>query len=368
MKKSLIGLVLALSLSSLPAFSANSPKAGSSCNKKGITETYKGREFNCLKKGGKLVWSKGKVSNKEETVAYATPTPTAINSTKNTQSPSPAPCREFVSVESLFHSTSVNLGEPFKLKVSASSSCPIDLVNVNLVRFVNGDFVDSYEGDAKLISGNKYKGLWDYELLIGKTIDPGQLTVFLSFASCATSSDGTICTTARNYQEEICSPALSSRQCKSSSLLQLVRPIELVSGPEIRVSSFPKAGYAVGEALYCGITNSAAWDYKSDYRKSNVISILKWIFPNGESTVWDQKKANWGEGITSTGIRYRISSNIQSWSNLGGLPSLKLEILDSNGYATPLVSTSFLGKEFICRFEVRIENRAISQEAKIVLK
>jgi len=60
MRKSLISLVLALSLSSMPAFSANTPKAGSACNKKGVTKTYKGKEFKCLKKGGKLVWSKGK--------------------------------------------------------------------------------------------------------------------------------------------------------------------------------------------------------------------------------------------------------------------------------------------------------------------
>jgi hypothetical protein len=71
MKKVLIGLVLVLSLSSLPAFSANTPKAGSACNKKGITKTHKGIEFKCLKKGGKLVWSKGKLKENSSAKAEA---------------------------------------------------------------------------------------------------------------------------------------------------------------------------------------------------------------------------------------------------------------------------------------------------------
>jgi len=89
MRKSLIGLVLVLSLSSLPAFSANTPKAGSACNKKGVTKTYKGKEFKCLKKGGKLVWSKGKVVNKESSVAAPEVIPTPIPSPTTTSSSTP---------------------------------------------------------------------------------------------------------------------------------------------------------------------------------------------------------------------------------------------------------------------------------------
>jgi hypothetical protein len=102
MRKSLIGLFLALSLSTLPAFSANTPKAGSACNKKGVTKTYKAKEFKCLKKGGKLVWSKGKVVNQETSVAApeVTPTPTPSPSPTPTpsssSSPSPTPTPTFV--------------------------------------------------------------------------------------------------------------------------------------------------------------------------------------------------------------------------------------------------------------------------------
>jgi hypothetical protein len=89
MRKSLIGLVLALSLSSMPAFSANTPKAGSACTKKGVTKTYKGKEFKCIKKGGKLVWSKGKVVNKETSVAAPEVIPTPIPSPTTTSSLTP---------------------------------------------------------------------------------------------------------------------------------------------------------------------------------------------------------------------------------------------------------------------------------------
>ena len=91
MKKSLIGLVIALSLSSLPAFSAKTPKAGSACNKKGVTKTYKGKEFKCLKKGGKLVWSKGKLVNKEISSAKPEVTPSPTPSPTPTDIPSPTP-------------------------------------------------------------------------------------------------------------------------------------------------------------------------------------------------------------------------------------------------------------------------------------
>ena len=99
MRKSLIGLVLTLSLSTLPAFSANTPKAGSVCNKKGVTKTYKGIEFKCIKKGGKLVWSKGKVVNKESSVAAPevtasvapSPTPTPTPTPMPTPTPTPTP-------------------------------------------------------------------------------------------------------------------------------------------------------------------------------------------------------------------------------------------------------------------------------------
>lgn len=74
-RRVVICFALLFSLFALPAFSANTPKAGSACNKKGITKTHKGKEFKCQNKGGKLVWSNGRVVNKESSVAAPKVTP-----------------------------------------------------------------------------------------------------------------------------------------------------------------------------------------------------------------------------------------------------------------------------------------------------
>lgn len=59
MKKisALIFLVLLLGL--VPSWSANTPKAGSSCSKKGATQIYQNKKFTCVSSGKKLIWDKG---------------------------------------------------------------------------------------------------------------------------------------------------------------------------------------------------------------------------------------------------------------------------------------------------------------------
>lgn len=59
MKKWILFLALLFTLSSIPAFSATTPRAGSVCSKQGMTKNYKGKIFSCIKSGKKLVWSKG---------------------------------------------------------------------------------------------------------------------------------------------------------------------------------------------------------------------------------------------------------------------------------------------------------------------
>ena len=61
MKKGVAVIALALIFANLPAFSATPPKAGASCGKFGITKISGGKQFKCIKSGGKLVWNSGKV-------------------------------------------------------------------------------------------------------------------------------------------------------------------------------------------------------------------------------------------------------------------------------------------------------------------
>jgi hypothetical protein len=69
-------------LSSLQAYSANPPKAGSVCSKSGKISVYQGKKFTCVKKGKKLLWNKGVA------VKSAAPTPSATSTPEPTPSPS----------------------------------------------------------------------------------------------------------------------------------------------------------------------------------------------------------------------------------------------------------------------------------------
>lgn len=79
MKKVVIGLTLLLTITSLPAYSATPPKAGSACSKQGISRTHQGKKFTCIKSGKRLVWKKNgaiKISAPSATgIAAAAPAP-----------------------------------------------------------------------------------------------------------------------------------------------------------------------------------------------------------------------------------------------------------------------------------------------------
>lgn len=51
----LVGLILIIS----PFGHAATPKSGSSCSKVGVTQTFAGKKFTCIKSGKKLIWNKG---------------------------------------------------------------------------------------------------------------------------------------------------------------------------------------------------------------------------------------------------------------------------------------------------------------------
>lgn len=63
-------------------------KAGQSCSKSGVTSTYKGVKYTCIKSGKKFVWNKGV---KVVPVAKPTPAPTATPEVTPTPSPSATP-------------------------------------------------------------------------------------------------------------------------------------------------------------------------------------------------------------------------------------------------------------------------------------
>ena len=90
-KKSILVVILTLCISVFPlnSYSAQKITAGASC--KGLNEKvdYKNKTYTCIKKGSKLVWSKG-VTIKSAAPA-ATPSPTASPTPAPTIKPTPTP-------------------------------------------------------------------------------------------------------------------------------------------------------------------------------------------------------------------------------------------------------------------------------------
>jgi hypothetical protein len=93
MKGRLLALVLTLIFSAASAIAAPNPKSGASCAKKGLSKTYKGKQYTCIKSGKKLVWSKGVIvkSASGNTSPSTTPIPTPTPTPTLTQNPIPTP-------------------------------------------------------------------------------------------------------------------------------------------------------------------------------------------------------------------------------------------------------------------------------------
>ena len=90
--RSVLGTLIVASLvaSVVPSYSAPAPKAGAVCRKAGVTQSYNGKKFKCVKSGKKLVWSKGKIVKVATPAATPTTQPTPIPTTQPTPSPSPS--------------------------------------------------------------------------------------------------------------------------------------------------------------------------------------------------------------------------------------------------------------------------------------
>lgn len=89
-----MAVVTALLLFSLSYSYAAAPKAGAFCAKAGKKQVVSGKTFTCVKKGKKLVWSKGvkvSVAPKPEVTSTPTPTPSIAPSPISTPNPTPNP-------------------------------------------------------------------------------------------------------------------------------------------------------------------------------------------------------------------------------------------------------------------------------------
>ena len=91
---SVVFVSISLLIPAIPSQSATPIKAGSTCSKVGLTKVYQGKKFSCIKKGKKVVWSKGVA------VVNAQPAPTPTPSPTPTPTPTPT-ITTYVSPEDL---------------------------------------------------------------------------------------------------------------------------------------------------------------------------------------------------------------------------------------------------------------------------
>ena len=70
MKRAVLAIATALVVGLLvPNASLAAPKTGATCPKKGKMETYKKIKYTCLKKNGRLTWSKGELAERASSIS-----------------------------------------------------------------------------------------------------------------------------------------------------------------------------------------------------------------------------------------------------------------------------------------------------------
>ena len=96
MKKSLLALTVIFALL-VPMNATAAIKAGAVCKKAGVTSTYMGKKYTCIKSGKKLVWNKGVTIPTPKPSSNPSTVPTAIGDPEgavgSTPTPTPTPTR-----------------------------------------------------------------------------------------------------------------------------------------------------------------------------------------------------------------------------------------------------------------------------------
>ena len=87
--KKVVGVLIAITLFAVPLNAVAAVKAGATCKKAGITSTYGGKKYTCVKSGKKLVWNKGVAVVKPTPTPTVTPTPTPTPTVTPTPTPTP---------------------------------------------------------------------------------------------------------------------------------------------------------------------------------------------------------------------------------------------------------------------------------------
>ena len=84
-----MGLSVSVLLFAFSATAATPPKPGSTCTKAGLTQSYNGMKYTCIKSGKKLVWDKGVLVTQPSPKVSPSPTQSSLSSPTPTSSATP---------------------------------------------------------------------------------------------------------------------------------------------------------------------------------------------------------------------------------------------------------------------------------------
>jgi hypothetical protein len=89
--KKLLAVFVTVALFLVPLNATAAVKAGAACSKLGVTSTYAGKKYTCIKSGKKLVWNSGVAIAVPKPSATPTPSPSPTQTLSPTATPSPKP-------------------------------------------------------------------------------------------------------------------------------------------------------------------------------------------------------------------------------------------------------------------------------------
>jgi len=89
--KKLLAVFVTAALFLVPLNATAAVKAGAACSKLGVTSTYAGKKYTCIKSGKKLVWNSGVAIAVPKPSATPTPSPSPTQTLSPTATPSPKP-------------------------------------------------------------------------------------------------------------------------------------------------------------------------------------------------------------------------------------------------------------------------------------
>jgi hypothetical protein len=120
MRGKLLAIAITLIFGATSAVAATSPKPGAPCPTQGMSKTFKGKKYTCVKRGGKSVWNNGtKLESKAPVTALQLPTSTPSPLPSST--PTPVKVLSISERWDAIDRTALNVARPLMLAPRAAS-------------------------------------------------------------------------------------------------------------------------------------------------------------------------------------------------------------------------------------------------------